>query len=254
MSGHNKWSSIKHKKGAADAKRGKIFSRLSKEITLAAREGGGDPELNPRLRSAIDSAKNENMPNDNVDIAIKKGTGELDGGPLEELIYEGYGPGGVAILVNCLSDNRNRTAANMRAYFTKHNSNLANNGAVSWMFHRKSKFTITGEQADEENLLEVLLNAGVDADTVEMEDEDEATIMAPPEAFSDVLDALRSAGIKVSSSSVTMVPENLTPVTELSEAKSLTKLIDALEDDEDVQEVFSNFDFSDEIMEKLEAE
>jgi YebC/PmpR family DNA-binding regulatory protein len=253
MSGHNKWSSIKHKKGAADAKRGKLFSRLSKEITMAAREGGGDPDMNARLRSAVDSAKNENMPNDNIDRAIKKGTGELEGGALEELVYEGYGPGGVAILITCLSDNRNRTAASMRTYFTKHNSSLAGSGAVAWMFHRKAQFTITGEHADEDTLLDALLEAGADAETVEAED-DEATILAPPEAFAEVLDALKAADIPVASSGVTMIPENTTPVNEVGEARQLTRLIDALEDDEDVQEVFANFEFPDDIMEKLAGE
>lgn len=253
MSGHNKWSSIKHKKGAADAKRGKIFSRLSKEITLAAREGGGDADMNPRLRSAIDSAKNENMPNDNIDRAIKKGTGELAGGALEELVYEGYGPGGVAILITCLSDNRNRTAASMRTYFTRYNSNLAGNGAVAWMFHRKAKFTVVDEHADEDRLLEALLEAGADAESVEVED-GEATILAPPEAFGEVLDALKAANIPVASSSITMIPENASPVNDIGEAKQLTRLIDALEDDDDVQEVFNNADLSDEVMQKLEED
>ena len=168
MSGHSKWSTIKRKKGALDAKRGKIFSRLGREITMAAREGGGDADMNPRLRQAVASAKSANMPNDNVDRAIKKGTGELAGEALEELVYEGYAAGGVAVIVTCLSDNRNRTAADVRNIFTKAGANLAGSGAVSWMFHRKSRFVVQGEQADEETLLDVLLEAGTDVEDLQV--------------------------------------------------------------------------------------
>ena len=253
MSGHNKWSSIKHKKGAADAKRGKIFSRLAKEITLAAKSGGGDADLNPRLRTAIGTAKAANMPNDNVDRAIKKGTGELAGKALEELSYEGYAAGGVAVIVNCLSDNRNRTAANIRSYFTKNNANLANAGAVSWMFHRKARFTVEGPAADEEALLEILLDAGADVEQLNVDD-GEAEILGPPEAFADIADALASANIPVSESSISLIPENTTLVEDLSIAKQVTRFLDDVEDDEDVQEVFSNLEISPAIMEKLAAE
>ncbi len=247
MSGHNKWSSIKHKKAAADAKRGKIFSRLGKEITQAAREGGGDIDMNPRLRTAIDSAKAENMPNDNIDRAIKKGTGELGGAALEELNYEGYAPGGVAILVNCLSDNRNRTAASIRSYFTKYNGNLAENGAVSWMFHRKARFTVQGENADDEKLLEVLLEAGADVEDV-IVDDGVAEILASPDAFGDVADALKTASIPISESGIDMVPENTLTVTDPSTAKQVLHLSDALEEDEDVNQVYTNLDVPDDVM------
>lgn len=252
MSGHNKWSSIKHKKAAADAKRGKMFSRLSKEITLAAREGGGDEEMNPRLRTAIAAAKSANMPNDNIERAVKKGTGELGGAALEELTYEGYAPGGVAIIVNCLSDNRNRTAASIRSYFTKYNSNLAENGSVSWMFHRKARFTVEGDNADEEKLLEALLETGVE----EVEDVDVsdgyAEILAPPEVFEQVADALSTADIPISESGVDFVPETTVPVTDTSHAKQVIHLVDAIEEDEDVQAVYTNMDLSDELLESLD--
>lgn len=251
MSGHNKWSTIKHKKGAADAKRGKLFSRLSKEVTLAAKAGGGDEETNARLRSAVSAAKSANMPKDNIERAIKKGTGELEGAVLEELSYEGYAPGGVAIIANCLSDNRNRTAANVRSYFTRSNSSLAANGSVSWMFHRKARFVVEGESADEETLMEVLFDAGADVETIEVDD-GAAEILAPAEAFADVASALEGAEIPVSESSLTMIPENTTEVTDSSTAKQVLRLIETLEDDEDVQEVFSNLDIPDELLSQLD--
>ncbi len=253
MSGHNKWSSIKHKKGAADAKRGKIFARLGKEITLAAKSGGGDISLNPRLRSAVSAAKAANMPNDNVDRAIKKGTGELGGGALEELNYEGYAPGGVAIIVNCLSDNRNRTAANVRSYFSKNNSSLASSGSVSWMFHRKSSFTIEGPKADEETLLDILLEANADVEAIEVND-GVAEIIGAPDAFAEIANALEAAGIQSKESGLIMVPENNTEVGDAGVARQILRLIETLEDDDDVQEVFANFDIPDEVMEKLAGE
>ncbi len=250
MSGHNKWSSIKHKKGAADAKRGKMFSRLSKEITMAAREGGGDADMNPRLRTAVASAKEANMPNDNIDRAIKKGTGELGGGQLEELNYEGYAPGGVAVLVNCLSDNRNRTAADIRTFFTKNNSSLANTGAVSWMFNRKARFEVTGENADEEKLLEILLERGVDVEDVAVDD-GVAEILGPPESFGDIAAALEDAQVAIAESSIALVPENTIEITDEKAAQQLLRFVEGLEENEDVQEVYSNFDISDELMQKL---
>lgn len=249
MSGHNKWSTIKHKKGAADAKRGKVFSRLGKEITIAARAGGGDADLNPPLRAAIAAAKDANMPNDNVERAIKKGTGELAGGPLEELNYEGYAPGGVALIVNCLTDNRNRTAANIRSYFTKYNGNLAGAGAVAWQFHRKAQFTVSG--IDEEALLELLLEGGIDVEELDSSD-GVVDIIAPPETFGEIADALEKAGAKVEDSGVRLIPENTTEITEVSTGKQVMHLIDILEDDEDVQEVVSNIEMSDEILEQIE--
>ncbi len=253
MSGHNKWSSIKHKKAAADAKRGKIFSTLSKEITLAAREGGGDLELNPRLRTAVAAARAANMPNDNVQRAIKKGTGELGGGPLEELSYEGYAPGGVAVLVNCLSDNRNRTAANVRTCFTRHNSNLASTGAVGWLFQRKARFVVSGPNLDEDKLLELLLEGGVDVEDVTALG-DGIEILAPPEAFAQVAQVLDEAGIAIRESGQTMTPENTVELTDPKTARQVVRLIEALEEDEDVQEVFTNFEMSDELMEQLADE
>ncbi|MCK5802520.1 MAG: YebC/PmpR family DNA-binding transcriptional regulator [Lentisphaeria bacterium] len=253
MSGHNKWSTIKHKKGAADAKRGKVFSRMGKEITMAAREGGGDADLNPRLRSAVAAAKSVNMPNDNVERAIKKGTGELVGDILVELNYEGYAPGGVAVIVNCLSDNRNRTAADVRMMFTKYNCNMANSGAVSWMFHRKAQFIVQGADANEDKLFEVLLENDVDVEDIQIEDET-AEIIAAPEAFASVLEALEKAQITVSESSVTMVPENTNEVTDVGAARSVLKFIEILEDHEDVQQVYSNLDISDALMQQLADE
>jgi len=253
MSGHNKWSSIKHKKGAADARRGKLFSRLAKEITVSARSGGGDPEMNPRLRSAIDVAKNANVPSENIDRAVKKGTGDLGGGPLEELIYEGYGPGGVAIMVSCLSDNRNRTAAAMRACFSRYNCNLGANGAVSWMFSRKARFVIEGEKADEMELMEILIEAEVDAEEVDV-GEGRAEITAPFESFEAVSSALSEAEVPVNESTITMLPENLIQVDDLNEARQNIRLIEALEEEEDVQAVYSSLGFSDEVLEALSNE
>lgn len=253
MSGHNKWSSIKHKKGAADAKRGKIFSRLAKEITLSARAGGGDPALNPRLRSAVMAAKSANMPNDNVDRAIKKGTGELAGGVLEELHYEGYAPGGVALIVTCLSDNRNRTAAEIRAHFTRSNSTLAGTGAVSYMFQRKARFIVDDDKADEEKLLELLIEQGVDVDDVK-ETADGVLVLAAAELFGDVVAALEAAELTVAESSLAMVPDTAVPVTDAGVARQIQRLIDALEDDDDVQEVFSNAEFAPEVQEQLASE
>ena len=253
MSGHNKWSTIKHKKGAADANRGKVFSRLAKEITLAARDGGGDVEMNPRLRSAVSAGKAVNMPNDNIDRAVKKGTGELAGGTLDELNYEGYAPGGVAVIVQALSDNRNRTAAEVRNIFNKYNCNMANSGAVSWMFQRRARFLIEGEAANEEALFELLLGNDVDVEEINVED-GVAEIIGTPEAFGDIVAALEGEGIEVSESSVTMIPETTTEVTDAGTARSVLKFIDVLEDDDDVQSVVSNLEMSDELMEELANE
>lgn len=253
MSGHNKWSTIKHKKGAADAKRGKLFSRLAKEITLAARDGGGDITMNPRLRSAVSAAKAANMPNDNVDRAIKKGTGELEGGALDELNYEGYAPGGVAVIVQALSDNRNRTAAEVRNIFNKYNCNMANSGAVAWMFDRKARFVVEGEAADEEALLELLLENDVDVEQINVDDE-VAEIIASPDAFGDVVTVLEEAKIEVAESNVTMIPSTTTEITDPNTARSVLRFIEVLEDDDDVQSVVSNLEMPDELMEQLADE
>lgn len=250
MSGHNKWSSIKHKKGAADAKRGKIFSRISKEIIMAAKEGGGDIDLNARLRSAIAAAKAVNMPNDNVDRAIKKGTGEGDGAVMEVLSYEGYAAGGVAVIVNCLSDNRNRTAADIRAFFNKHNCNMAGAGAVSWKFQRKAKFLIEGEAADEEKLFELLLDGGADVEDISVED-GEAEIIAAANAFGDVLKILEDAKITASESSIALIPENTTMISDITVARQVQKFIEVLEDYDDAQEVYTDMEVTDEVLEQL---
>ncbi len=250
MSGHNKWSSIKHKKGAADAKRGKIFSRIAKEIIMAAKEGGGDPELNARLRSAIASAKAVNMPNDNVDRAIKKGTGGGDGVVMEVLSYEGYAAGGVAVIINCLSDNRNRTAADIRAFFNKYNCSMAGSGAVSWKFHRKARFIVEGKDADEEKLMEILLEGGADVEDVSVED-DVAEILGAPEAFSDILAILEGESITVSESNVALIPENVTMITDVNVARQVQKFIEVLEDYDDAQEVYTDMEISDEVAEEM---
>lgn len=253
MSGHNKWSSIKHKKGAADAKRGKLFSRVTKEIMMAAREGGGDPELNARLRQAVNSARAVNMPNDNIIRAIKKATGEIAGPAMEEMQYEGYAPGGVAVIVHCLSDNRNRTAAEVRSIFNRGNASMAGNGSVAWMFHRKSRFVVEGENADEEKLMELLLDAGADVEDIQVSN-GTAEIIGAPDAFGAVVGALEKAGVPIAESSVAMVPETTVPVTTKEEARKVLRFIEALEDYDDVQVVYSNLDLPDALMEQLAAE
>ena len=250
MSGHNKWSSIKHKKGAADAKRGKIFSRYGKEITLAAKQGGKDIDMNPRLRSAVSAAKAANMPNDNIDRAIKKGCGELQGAALEEIMYEGYAPGGVGILVACLTDNRNRTASNIRNVFEKNNGRFATTGSVTRLFHRKARFVVSGPDLNEDKLLELLLDAGADVEDVNMLDGD-AEIIAAHDAFALVAKTLENAKIKVVESTITMMPETLVEARDESTARQGTRLIDILEEDDDVQAVYTNLSVPDEIATKL---
>ncbi len=248
MSGHSKWSTIKRKKGANDAKRGKIFTRLIKEITVAARQGGGDPEGNPRLRSAVASAKSENMPKDNISRAIKKGTGEIAGEVYDEIMYEGYGPGGVAVLVECLTDNRNRTVADVRHYFAKSNGNLGESGCVSWMFDKKGLIVVDKEKVSEEDLMDLALEAG--ADDI-LEEEEEFQIMTAPEDFDDVRSALEGGGVNFLDASVSMVPQNTIEVAEEKVARSLLRLIESLEDHDDVQNVYANFDIDDGLMEQL---
>jgi len=248
MSGHSKWSTIKRKKGAIDAKRGKIFTRLIKEITVAARSGGGDPDGNPRLRSAILSAKTENMPKENIARAIKKGTGEIAGEVYEEILYEGYGPAGVAVLVECMTDNRNRTVADIRHYFAKSNGNLGESGCVAWMFDKKGTILIDKNSISEDDLMELALEAGAE-DVVE--EENEFQVVTTPESFDDVRDALEKADVKPIEASVSMIPKNTVEVTEEKPAKALLKLLESLEDHDDVQNVHANFDIDDELMEKL---
>ena len=248
MSGHSKWSTIKRKKGANDAKRGKIFTRLIKEITVAARSGGGDPEGNPRLRSAIISAKADNMPKDNIARAIKKGTGEIAGEVYDEILYEGYGPGGVAVLVECMTDNRNRTVADVRHYFTKSNGNLGESGCVAWMFEKKGLILVDKETASEEELMDQALEAGAE-DIVE--EDSEFQIFTAPEELDDVRDGLEEAGVVFLEASVSMIPKNTVDVTEEKVGRALLKLLENLEDHEDVQNVHANFDIDDELMEQL---
>ena len=252
MSGHNKWSTIKHKKAAADAKKGKAFSKFAKEITIAAREGGGDAEMNPRLRAALLAARGVNMPNDNVKRAIQKGTGELAGqAAMEEIVYEGYAAGGVAVIVNCLTDNRNRTAADVRLIFSKNNGTLAGNGAVSWKFKRKAKFTIEGANANTDKLMEILLEAGADVEDVSGVDGESVEIFAAPEAFSSVLKALEAAKIPAAESTVLMVPDTKTEVADVKAAQQVMRMVEALEDYDDVQQVFTDFDVADAIADQL---
>jgi YebC/PmpR family DNA-binding regulatory protein len=248
VSGHSKWSTIKRKKGAIDAKRGKIFTKLIKEITVAARMGGGEIEANPRLRSAVLSAKSENMPKDNIERAIKKGTGGLEGVSYEEILYEGYGPGGVAVLVETMTDNKNRTVADVRHYFSKSGGNLGESGCVAWMFDKKGVITVDKETISEEKLLEMALEAGAE-DVVE--EDSSFQIITSPEDFNEVTENLEKAGVQHLEASISMVPKNTVDVAEEKTARSLMKLLENLEDHDDVQKVHANFDIPDELMEAL---
>ena len=248
MSGHSKWSTIKRKKGANDAKRGKIFTKLIKEITIAARMGGGDPEGNPRLRSAVTAAKGENMPKENIDRAIKKGTGDLGGAVYEEILYEGYGPGGVAVLVETMTDNKNRTVADIRHFFAKSGGNLGESGCVAWMFDKKGTLSVDKEGMTEDVLMDLALEAGAE-DVVE--EEDSFQIITAPESFNDVVDSLEKSKVKFSEASLSMVPKNSIEVTEEKTARSLLRLLENLEDHDDVQKVHANFDIADDLMEQL---
>jgi YebC/PmpR family DNA-binding regulatory protein len=249
VSGHSKWSTIKRKKGANDAKRGKIFTKLIKEITIAAKMGGGDPEGNPRLRSAVTAAKSENMPKDNIDRAIKKGTGDLDGAVYEEILYEGYGPGGVAVLVETMTDNKNRTVADIRHYFAKSGGNLGESGCVGWMFDKKGTISVDKEGVTEEELMDLALEAGAE-DVVE--EEDSFQIITAPEAFNDVVEQLEKANVKFSEATMSMIAQNTIDVAEEKTARSLLRLLDNLEDHDDVQKVHANFDIADELMDLLD--
>ena len=247
MSGHSKWSTIKHKKGAQDAKRGKIFTRLIKEITVAARMGGGDPNANPRLRSAIQTAKGENLPKDRIERAIKKGTGELEGAHYEEAVYEGYGPGGAAVMVESLSDNKNRAVADIRHIFAKTGGNLGENGCVAWMFDKKGYLVIESDHVDEETLMEVALEAG--AEDVR-EDGTNFEVICAPEDFEAVKAAIEEASIPFIDAEVTMLPQSTTGLAG-KQAEQMIRLMEALEDCEDVQKVYTNADIPDEVMERM---
>jgi YebC/PmpR family DNA-binding regulatory protein len=249
MSGHSKWSTIKRKKGAADAKRGKVFTKIIKEIMVAARMGGGDANSNPRLRTAVLAAKAENMPKDNIDRAIKKGTGELEGVTYEEITYEGYGPGGVAMLVQVLTDNKNRTVADVRHIFSKHNGNLGETGCVSWMFENKGLILVDKAGVDEDKLLEAALDAGA-LDVKDNGKEFEVTVS--PANYEGVKKKIEEAKFKPTFSEVTMVPQTTIKLAG-KEAEQMLKLMEGLEDSDDVQKVYGNFDIADEEMERLSA-
>jgi YebC/PmpR family DNA-binding regulatory protein len=238
MSGHSKWASIKHKKGALDAKRGKILTRLIKELTIAARNGGGDPDMNPRLRSVIADAKAANMPADNIKRAIRKGTGEEPGVSYEEAQYEAYGPGGAAVIIDVLTDNKNRTVGELRHMLEKGGGNLASTNAVAWMFTKKGYIVIEKTKADEEKLLSAVLDAGAD----DLQDDgDNWEVLSAPEAFTAVNDAVKGLGIEPASAQVSMIPQNYVKL-DGKVAQQMLKLMDALDDQDDVQHVWSNFD------------
>jgi len=247
MSGHSKWSQIKRKKGVADAKRGQVFTKLIKEITVAARFGGGDPEGNARLRTAIAAAKAENMPKDNIERAIKKGTGELEGVTYEEFPYEGYGPGGAAVLVEVLTDNKNRTTAEIRHIFSRSGGNLGEAGSVAWMFHKKGYIVIEKAAIDEDKLMEVTLDVG--AEEIEAGDK-EYEVTTDPQKLDAVKKALEKAGIKYHLAELTMYPQSTVAI-DGKHAEQMLRLMEQLEDNDDVQHVYANFDIPDSVIEKL---
>ncbi|UCE34629.1 MAG: YebC/PmpR family DNA-binding transcriptional regulator [Deltaproteobacteria bacterium] len=247
MSGHSKWHSIKHKKGAVDAKRGKIFTKLIKEITVATRMGGKDPDSNARLRAAIAAAKAENMPKENIERGIKKGTGELEGSTYEEATYEGYGPGGVAVLVEVLTDNRNRAVAEVRHLFERHGGSLGAAGCVAWMFSQKGLIVLPRDQTDEEKLFEVALEAG--AEDIK-EEEKEFEVITEPSLFEQVKTAIERTGLTYALAEITMIPQTTT-ILEGKNAQQMLTLMELLEDNDDVNHVYANFDIPDEVMEAI---
>lgn len=246
MSGHSKWSTIKHKKGRADAKRGKLFTKVIREITVSAREGGGDPDANPRLRSAIAAAKAANMPADNIKRALKRGTGELPGTTYEEMAFEGYGPGGVAVMLEILTDNRNRTTPEIRHMFSKHGGNLGENGCVSWLFTRKGTILVPrSDQLDEDTMMEVVLEAG--AEDLDTDDPEFFQITTAPDDLHRVRDALEEQGVAVATAEFSMEPSSTTRL-EGKPAHQMLRLMEAFDDQDDVQNVWANFDIDDETM------
>lgn len=247
MSGHSKWASIKHKKAAQDAKRGKIFTKIIRELSVAARIGGGDPDTNPRLRKAIAEAKGVNMPADNIKRAIMKGTGQLEGSTYEEGTYEGYGPGGVAIFLEVLSDNKNRTVSELRHIFSRHGGNIAESGCVAWMFKRKGYIVVEKSKASEDRLLEIILDAGAED---LREDGSNYEIFTPPEAFEDVVDALEKHDIEIAAKNLGQIPQNYVKLTG-KPAQQLLSLMEDLEDHDDVQNVWANFDIDEEEIAKF---
>jgi YebC/PmpR family DNA-binding regulatory protein len=250
MAGHSKWAKVKHIKAVVDAKKGKIFGKLAKEITVAAKQGGGDPGFNPRLRTILMKARAVNMPADNIERAIKKGTGELPGVTYEEVTYEGFAPGGVAVLVEVLTDNKNRTAGEIRSIFTKHGGHLAGVGAVKHLFHRKGQFLISKDQISEDELLAVALDAGAEDVLTHAENYE---VLTDPHQFEAVHKALETKGVKPQSAEIAQLPITSVPVTDEKTARAVLDLLDALEDHDDVQNVYSSEDIPDEILEKAQA-
>jgi YebC/PmpR family DNA-binding regulatory protein len=251
MSGHSKWSKVKRFKGALDTKRGAVFSKLSKEISIAAKTGGGDPDGNPRLRSAIQAARDQSMPNDNIDRAIKRGTGEgTEPQNFDEIVYEGYAPGGVAVIVEAATDNRNRTAAEIRRIFSKNHGNLASSGSVSYMFHKKGQIAVSRSASEENRLLEIALEAGAEELTNE---EDQYLIITAHDQLYAVADALKQAGVTSDEQKFTFIPDTTVSIADESIAKQVLQLCDALEDDDDVQNVYSNIEIPDELLARLPA-
>src|SRR5262245_28897979 len=248
MAGHSPWANIKHRKAAVDAKRGKLWTKLSKAIIVAARMGGGDPESNLRLRYAINDAKAVSMPKDNIERAIKKGTGELEGGEVEETVYEGYGPGGVAILCEIVTDNRNRTAPEIRKIFDTHGGKLGGTNCVAWMFERKSVFIVSAAKVDEEKLMEIVLEAGADDLTRQG---DVFQVTGPADAFAALLAVLAAAGIEPESKQLARIPSSTVEVADLETAKTVLKLIEELDDHDDVQSVSANYSIPDESLAEL---
>ena len=246
MSGHSKWATIKHKKGAADAKRGKLFAKLARQIEVSARAGGGDPDMNPTLRTAVQKAKGAQMTNDAIDRAIKRGTGEGGADAYETIMYEGYAPGGVALLIDVLTDNRNRTSADIRSIFTKMGGSMAEPGAVGWQFNRKGIILVEG--ADEDELMMAALEAG--ADDIEAVGEAFQVTVVDPSGTYDVREALEEAGYAIMSADTPMVSDNLVPVASVDDAKKVLRIMEAIEDNDDVQDVYSNFDIPDDVMEE----
>jgi YebC/PmpR family DNA-binding regulatory protein len=249
MSGHSKWATIKHKKAATDAKRGRAFTKVIREITIAARVGGGDPDSNPRLRSAIAAAKNENMPGDNIERAIQRGTGQLEGEQYEEVNFEGYGPGGVGMIIQVVTTNRNRVVSEIRHMMSRHGGNLAETGAVGWMFSRKGQIIVPKEQAGEDKMLSIVLDAGAE----DLRDDGSVwEVLTPPEAFEPVREALTKAGITPATAEVAWVPQNYVQLTG-SAAAQMLRLVEALEEHDDVQHVFANFDIDEKELAVLSA-
>ena len=247
MSGHSKWATIKHKKAATDAKRGRVFTRVIREITIAARIGGGDPNSNPRLRTAILAGKNENMPNENIERAILRGTGQLEGEVYEEATFEGYGPGGVAILVEVSTDNRNRTVSEIRHAFSKNGGNMGEAGSVSWMFHKKGDIVIAKSAAKEDDLMNLVLETGAE----DLKDDgDNWEILTDPASYETVLEAVKKAGIKPELAEIGMIPQTYTKL-EGHQANTMIRLLETLEDGDDVQHVYSNFDFDQAQLEEI---